>query len=233
MIQGKSVLAIITARGGSKGVPRKNIRLVGGKPLIAYSVEAARAASCVDRVILSTDDVEIAETAARFGCEVPFMRSPELATDEAASVDVVLDALARCPGYDYFVLLQPTSPLRTAADIDACATACLSAKAPVCVSVNEVTKSPFWMYRIDHGQMLSAILPRSSAARRQDLEKIYGLNGAVYFANCTFFAESKNFLGPSTIAYVMPPERSIDLDTLADFKYLEFVIGETPNVSIP
>lgn len=232
MIQGKTVLAIITARGGSKGVPRKNVRLVGGKPLIAYSVEAARAASCVDRVILSTDDAEIAETAARYGCEVPFMRSPELATDEASSVDVVLDTLVHCPGYDYFVLLQPTSPLRTAADIDACATACLSAKASVCVSVNEVSESPFWMYRIDPNQTLSPVLPKNSATRRQDIEKIYGLNGAVYFANSTFFAKNKTFLGPSTIAHIMPPERSVDLDTLADFKYLEFLIGETPNVSI-
>lgn len=233
MIQGKSVLAIITARGGSKGVTRKNVRLVGGKPLIAYSVEAARAASCVDRVILSTDDAEIAETAARYGCEVPFMRSPELATDEAASVDVVLDALVRCPGYDYFVLLQPTSPLRTAADIDACASACLSAEAPVCVSVHEVSESPFWMYRIDHDQTLSPVLPKNAATRRQDLEKIYGLNGAVYFANCTFFAKNKNFLGSSTVAHIMPPERSVDLDTLTDFKYLEFLIGENQNVSIP
>ncbi len=233
MIQCKSVLAVITARGGSKGVPRKNVRLVGGKPLIAYSIEAARAASCVDRVILSTDDAEIAEIAVHYGCEVPFMRSPELATDEAASVDVILDALVRCPGYDYFVLLQPTSPLRTAADIDACATACLAAEAPVCVSVNEVSESPFWMYRVGHGQTLSSVLPSSAETRRQDLEKIYSLNGAVYFANCTLFAESKTFLGPSTIAHIMPPERSVDLDTLADFKYLEFLIGETPNVSIP
>lgn len=232
MIQGKSVLAIITARGGSKGVPRKNVRLIGGKPLIAYSIEAARAASCVDRVILSSDDAEIAETAAHYGCDVPFARSPELATDEAASVDVILDALARCPGYDYFVLLQPTSPLRTAADIDACAMACLAAEAPVCVSVNEVSKSPFWMYRIGHDQTLSPVLARNSATRRQDLEKIYGLNGAVYFANCKLFTESKTFLGPSTIAHIMPPERSVDLDTLSDFKYLEFLIGENQNVSI-
>lgn len=232
MIQGKSVLAIITARGGSKGVPRKNIRMVGGKPLIAYSVEAARSASCVDRVILSTDDAEIAETAVRFGCEVPFMRAPELASDEARSADVVLDALARCPGYDYFVLLQPTSPLRTAADIDACAAASLSADAPVCVSVSEVEESPFWMYRISNDQMLSPILPPTNAARRQDLEKIYSLNGAVYFADTAFFVQNKTFLTPSTIAHIMPPERSVDLDTLADFSFLEFLIGEKTDVSI-
>ncbi len=232
MIQGKSVLAIITARGGSKGVPRKNIRVVGGKPLIAYSIEAARSSSCVDRVILSTDDPEIAEVAARYGCEIPFMRAPVLASDEARSADVVLDALVRCPGFDYFVLLQPTSPLRTAADIDACAATCLAAGAPVCVSVSEVSESPFWMYRIGHGQTLSAILPPTAAARRQDLERIYALNGAVYFADSTFFAKHKTFLVPSTIAYIMPQERAVDLDTLTDFNFLEFLIGEKANVSI-
>lgn len=232
MIQGKSVLAIITARGGSKGVPRKNIQMVGGKPLIAYSIEAARSSSSVDRVILSTDDEEIAETASRFGCEVPFRRLPDLANDEARSVDVVLDALARCPGFDYFVLLQPTSPLRTAADIDACASACLSAEAPVCVSVSEVQESPFWMYRVSSGQHLSPILPPTNVVRRQDLEKIYSLNGAVYFAETAFFVHNKTFLTSSTIAHIMPPERSVDIDTLADLRFLKFLIGEKTDASI-
>lgn len=232
MIQGKSVLAIIPARGGSKGVPRKNIRVVGGKPLIAYSIEAARLSSCVDRVILSTDDAEIAQVAAHYDCEIPFMRAPELAGDEARSADVVLDALARCPGFDYFVLLQPTSPLRSAADIDACATACLSAKAPVCVSVSEAKESPFWMYRISSGQHLTPILPPTNVGRRQDLETIYSLNGAVYFAETSSFIQNKTFLNPSTIAHVMPPERSVDIDTFADFRFLEFLIGDETRVSV-
>ncbi|RTL56014.1 MAG: acylneuraminate cytidylyltransferase family protein [Rhodocyclaceae bacterium] len=226
MIQGKSVLAIITARGGSKGVPRKNIRMVGGKPLIAHTVEAALAAACVDRVILSTDDSEIAEAAARFGCEVPFMRDPALATDTATSADVIIDALARCPGYDYFVLLQPTSPLRTAADIDACAEACLAAGASACVSVREVSESPFWMYRLGADRTLAPILPPVTATRRQDLETIYALNGAVYFADCAWYIAHRTFLNPSTIAHVMPADRSVDLDTEADFAHLELLIGD-------
>lgn len=147
-----------------------------------------------------------------------------------AALDVVLDALVRCPGFDYFVLLQPTSPLRTAADIDACAATCLAAGAPIVIS--EVSESPFWMYRIAHGQTLSAILPPTAAARRQDLERIYALNGAVYFADSAFFAKHKTFLVPSTIAYIMPQERAVDLDTLTDFYFLEFLIGEKANVSI-
>lgn len=226
MIQGKSVLAIIVARGGSKGVPRKNVRIVGGKPLIAHTIEAARSAACVDRVILSTDDAEIAAVAARYGCEIPFLRDPTLATDTASSSEVVVDALERCPGYDYFVLLQPTSPLRTAADVDACAGACLAAGAPACVSVTEVRESPFWMYRLGEGQTLSPILPPVMATRRQDLEKIYTLNGAVYFADSGWYMHHKTFLSPSTIAHVMPAERSVDLDTEADFAYLDLLIGE-------
>jgi CMP-N,N'-diacetyllegionaminic acid synthase len=226
MIRGKSVLAIITARGGSKGVPRKNIRTVGGKPLIAHTIDAARAAACVDRLVLSTDDAEIANAAARLGCEVPFMRAPDLATDTASSNDVILDALARCPGYDYFVLLQPTSPLRTAADIDACAEACVATGAPVCVSVTEVRESPFWMYRLGADRVLAPILPPVAATRRQDLETLYALNGAVYFADCAWYIANKTFLGPSTTAHVMPAERSVDLDTEADFAYLAFLIGD-------
>lgn len=226
MIHGKSVLAIITARGGSKGVPRKNIRLLGGKPLIAYTIEAAQSAKCVDRVILSTDDAEIADVAARHGCEIPFMRAPSLATDTAPSSEVVLDALARCPGCDYFVLLQPTSPLRTAADIDACAELCLTAGAPACVSVAEVRESPFWMYRVSEKRALSPIMPPVTATRRQDLETIYALNGAVYFAASDWYIQNKTFLGPSTVAHVMPAERSVDLDTEADFAYLTSLIGE-------
>lgn len=233
VIEDNSVLAIITARGGSKGVPHKNIRMVGSKPLISYTIEAARSASCVDRVILSTDDPEIAKVALDYGCEVPFLRSPELASDTASSIDVVLDALNRCPGFDYFVLLQPTSPLRTAGDIDECARICIARNSPACVSVTEVNKSPHWMYRMTKEHTLSAILSPISALRRQDLEKFYVLNGAVYFAHCNFFIKNKTFLNPLTTAYIMPPERSIDLDTILDFKYFEFLISEGANASIP
>jgi N-acylneuraminate cytidylyltransferase len=226
VIKGKSVLAIITARGGSKGVPRKNVRTVGGKPLIAHTIDAAKTSAYVDRLVLSTDDAEIASVAARFGCEVPFMRPPTLATDTASSEAVIIDALARCPGYDFFVLLQPTSPLRTAADIDACAEACIATNAPVCVSVTEVRESPFLMYRLKADRTLSPILPPVSATRRQDLEAVYAINGAVYFAHCDWYMEHKTLTGPSTIAHVMPAERSVDLDTEADFAYLAFQIGD-------
>ena len=227
MINGKTILAIIPARGGSKGVPRKNIRQIGGKPLIAYTIFAAKASNYIDRVILSSDDVEISEVALQYGCDVPFLRASILSTDTATSAEVILDALVQCPGYDYFLLLQPTSPLRTAEDIDACIEDCLAHNAAACVTVSEVNESPFWMYRIGRDQVLAPIFPSLELdTRRQDLEPIYSLNGAIYFAKCDWYLEHKSFLGPSTIAHIMPRSRSIDLDTEEDFSLLKKLIGE-------
>src|SRR5262245_25182815 len=125
MIDAKRVLGLITARGGSKGVPRKNVRPLGGKPLLAWTIEAARNAPVIDRLILSSDDAEIIEVARAWGCEVPFVRPPELATDTADSVEVVRHALSTLgEDYDYVVLLQPTSPLRTGEDIENCVRLC-------------------------------------------------------------------------------------------------------------
>ena len=226
MIMGKSVLAIIPARGGSKGVVGKNIRPVMGKPLIAHSISVAKGSEYIDRVILTTDSSEIAEVAARFGCDIPFMRDPSLATDTTSTAQVVVDALMKCPGYDYFVLLQPTSPLRNVSDVDGCILACTTRLAPVCVSVVEAAESPFWMYRMEGDSTLSSILPPTTATRRQDVEKVYSLNGAVYFASTEWFKKHQTFISPSTIAYEMPASRSIDLDTETDFAYLEFMTGE-------
>jgi len=227
VINGKTILAIIPARGGSKGVPRKNIRQIGGKPLIAYTIIAAKASNYVDRVILSSDDVEISEVALRHGCDVPFKRASILSTDTATSAGVIMDALVQCPGYDYLLLLQPTSPLRTSEDIDGCIEACLAHDASACVTVSEVKESPFLMYRLGRDQTMTPILPSVRLdARRQDLESIYSLNGAVYFAKSDWYFEHKSFLGPSTIAYIMPASRSIDLDTEEDFSLLKMLIGE-------
>lgn len=141
------ILAIIPARGGSKGVPRKNIRELAGKPLIAWTIEEAKKSKYIDRLILSTEDDEIIEVAKQYGCEVPFKRPIELAQDDTPGIDPVLHAIEQCPGYDYVVLLQPTSPLRTVDDIDGCIEQLLSSDGTnFCVSVTEPEKSPYWMY---------------------------------------------------------------------------------------
>lgn len=217
--QGNDVLALITARGGSKGLPRKNVLLAGGKPLVAWTVDAAISAECVDRVVLSSDDNEIMAAASAAGCDVPFCRPLHLASDMTTSIDVVLHALNQLPGYEYVVLLQPTSPLRTAADIDAAFELMLERGAPSCVSVCEADQSPYWMYKVTDGNKLQRLLSEvDGVTRRQDLPPIYVLNGAIYIAQIDWLRMNKSFVGEETIAYLMPKERSLDIDTAHDFE---------------
>lgn len=220
MINGQKVLGVITARGGSRGVPGKNIRVVGGKPLIAWTIEAAQASKCLDRLILSSDDDAIIEVAKTYGCEVPFKREARLATDATPSIDVVLDALDRCPGYNWVVLLQPTSPLRTADDIDGALQKCIDLGAPACVSVCETEQSPYWMYT-QKDSRLQPVIDMPLIERRQDLPRVYVLNGVVYAAQPDWLRITRNFLSAETVAHTMPPSRSHDLDSEQDFEVLE------------
>lgn len=216
MIDGKRALAIVPARGGSKAVPRKNLRDVGGRPLIAWTIAAARAARAVDHVIVSSEDPEILDVARAHGADTPFVRDRALAGDDALTIDVTLDALTRCPGFDWVILLQPTSPLRTAADIDAAAALCERRAAPSCVSVAAAAESPYWMYRVDDDDHMAPLIPDAPIARRQDLPPVYHLNGAVYIANAEWLAGTRTFLTGDTVAYVMPSGRSLDIDTEDD-----------------
>ena len=217
MIGGKRVLAIIPARGGSKGVPRKNIRVVAGKSLIAWTVEAARGSRYIDRLIVSTDDPEIAQVAIECSCEVPFMRPPELALDDTPGVAPVHHALQTLPeSYDIVVLLQPTSPLREAVDIDGCLELMMRENAKACVSVVMPDKSPYWMYGLGGGQRLEPLL-ENRFIRRQEIPPVYALNGAVYVADSRWMLTSDSFVCGDTVAYIMPKERSLDIDDEVDF----------------
>ncbi|WP_019123267.1 cytidylyltransferase domain-containing protein [Brevibacillus massiliensis] len=228
MIDGKTVLAIIPARGGSKGVPRKNIREVAGKPLIAWTIEEAKKSRYIDQTILSSEDDEIISVARSWGCEVPFKRPPELAQDDTPGIDPVLHALSQVSKYDYIVLLQPTSPLRKAEDIDGCIHTCLRLSANACVSVTEPDKSPYWMYKVDDRKRMSLLLTGDSfAVRRQQLPKVYALNGAVYVAKSEWIQAKKSFLTDETVAYIMPKERSIDIDTEFDLKVASILLDST------
>lgn len=226
MIDGKRFLGIIPARGGSKGVPGKNIRPVGGKPLIAWTIDAARSSKYLDRVVLSSDDANIASVALAHACEVPFIRDANLATDTAPTMDVVLDTLTRCPGYEWVVLLQPTSPLRSADDIDHAIEQCLKLRAPACVSVSLARESPYWMFNVGQTARITPLLPNVKATRRQDLPSAYSLNGAIYVANVDWLSRERRFVTSETVAYVMPAERSIDIDTETDFLILKFLLGD-------
>jgi len=216
VIDERRVLAIIPARGGSKGVPRKNIRDVAGKPLIAWTITAAKKSRYVDRVVVSTDDLEIAEVAARYGGEVPFLRPAELARDDTPGIAPVLHAVETVtPAYEVIVLLQPTSPLRSAADIDSAIRTMVDGGAKACVSVVEPDKSPYWMYSLDGAGRMKPLLEGEYACR-QEIPAVYALNGAVYVAERRWLLENRGFMGEETLAYVMPKERSVDIDTETD-----------------
>ena len=214
-----TVLALLTARGGSKGLPGKNLKSVAGKPLIAWTIEAAKAADSVTRVVLSTDDEDIAVAARQLDCEVPFLRPAELASDTATSLDVVRHALEMLPAYDYVLLLQPTSPLRSSADIDAAVATLMASKARTCVSLCPVEESPYLMYSIDtQGGIRPLLGAAEKPSRRQDLASAYILNGAIYIAECGHIMQGGGLCEPGSAAYLMPRDRSIDIDTAEDLE---------------
>ncbi|KOP77735.1 acylneuraminate cytidylyltransferase [Lysinibacillus sp. FJAT-14745] len=218
------ILAVIPARGGSKGVPRKNIRELNGKPLIAWTIEEAKKSKYITRTILSSEDDEIIEVAKEYECDVPFVRPIELAQDNTPGIDPILHAIEQCPGYDYVMLLQPTSPLRTVEDIDGCIEFMLHQQAKFCVSVTEPDKSPYWMYNLIDGKMQPIINNEQTATRRQDLPIVYALNGAIYVGQIKFLKEEKSFITKETKAYVMKKENSFDIDTMFDFEICDFLI---------
>lgn len=227
MVGDNTVLAIIPARGGSRGIPRKNIRNLAGKPLIAWTIEEARKSKYIDRLILSSEDEEIISIAREWECEVPFVRPAELSQDTTPGIDPVIHAIGALPeNYDYIVQLQPTSPLRTAEDIDACIEKCINYRAPACISVCKAPHSPYWMYTIDQNDRMKPCLPEQNrAVRRQDLPVVYQLNGAVYVARVEYLLERKTFMGENTIVSIMPEERSIDIDNRLDLLFCEFLIN--------
>ncbi len=222
MIEGNKILAIIPARSGSKGVPGKNLRLVHDKPLVAYSIEEAKKSEYIDKLVISSDDKEIIRVAKEFGAEAPFVRPSEIAQDSSPVVETIEHALANLREYDYFLLLQPTSPLRLVSDIDECIQKTISNNAKACISVTKPDDNPYWMFKIDSDSFIQPIIESNFIeSRRQDLPTVYIPNGALYFAECDWFLEKKCFVSDETIAFIMPEERSIDIDTENDFKIFE------------
>lgn len=226
MLDNKRYLAVIPARAGSKGLPGKNLLPLGGRPMIAWSIEAALASRYLDTVIVSSEDEEILAVGRQWGAQTPFVRPQELAEDGTPGIDVVLHACRAMPGYEYVVLLQPTSPLRAAEDIERAIERCRDSGAPVCVSVTKPEKSPYWMYFLDEaGHMAPVVDAGRLPALRQALPEAYALNGAVYVARIDWLEQAKAFLTAETVAYVMPRERSVDIDTALDFKLAEALIA--------
>ena len=230
MIDGKRVLGLITARGGSKGLPGKNIRPLCGKPLIAWTIEAGERASAIDDLVLSTDSEEIVEVARRHGAEVPFLRPAELASDTASSIDVVMHALdwlrAKGREYDLLVLLEPTSPLREAADIDAALRQMLDAGAVAIAGVCRAdTVHPAFMFRRGRGERLEPFMQKSAESlRRQDVEPLFFLEGSVYASTIPAFRERRGFYHGDTLGYEVPKWKAPEIDDIVDFMFVEAIM---------
>ncbi len=217
------VLGIIPARGGSKGVPRKNIRLLAGKPLLYYTAEAARAATRLTRVILTTDDPEIASVGRDCGLEVPFMRPAALAQDDTSSLAVVQHAIRWAEdddqAYDAVCLLQPTNPLRTAADIDACIALLAESEADSVVSVLPVPDhyNPHWVYFADStGYLHLSTGEREPIPRRQDLPPAFFRTGSVYVTRWAV-ARDHHLYGERVLGCPLDPRRHVNINTEADW----------------
>ena len=222
-----NTFALIPARGGSKGIPRKNVKQIAGKPLIVWTIEAALRSSLLSAVVVSTDDDEIAEIARGAGAQVPFMRPAELAQDQTPGLAPVLHALDQLPHYDSVLLLQPTSPLRATEDIDGCLGLVSQREASSVVSVTEAVTHPYWTYRLDADQTMTRFVDAELIARRQDLPPVFALNGAMYFAEANWLRRSSSMVSAETLAYVMSREHSIDLDTPLDWKFAELLLKES------
>lgn len=223
-------LAIIPARSGSKGLKDKNIKLLNGKPLIAYSIEAADQSGIYSHILVSTDSEMYGEIAIKYGAEVPFYRSEENASDVASSWDVVKEVLRKYMEmgveFDTFTLLQPTSPLRKTEDILNAYQIFKEKNATAVVSVCEMEHSPLWSNTLPEDNSLSGFLKSESNKQRQKLETFYRINGAIYMAKVKEFLKDTNLYRDNCYAYKMSSERSIDIDTELDFKIAETIINQ-------
>lgn len=228
----KKRIGLIPARGGSKGIPHKNIYMINGKPLIAYSIEAgleAKNKGYLDKVVVSTDDEEIAEISLKYGAEVPFMRPEELASDKSKSVDCMIHAVEyfRNNGiiYDDMVLLQPTSPLRTAMDIIEAIKIYEEEQVDSLISCYlEEGISEYNSYHLNGRIAMPLKKEHNLGKRRQDIEKLYVRNGAIFITDVEYMEKTRLVIGDNPAIYVMPQERSVNIDTLFDMKQFEWIV---------
>lgn len=226
------IVGLVTARGGSKSIPRKNVKPLAGKPLIAWTIEAALQSCGLNRVIVSTDDNEIAQVAQEWGAEAPFMRPSELAQDDSPHIAAVEHAIRWLATHDnahpdYIMTLQPTSPLRTAGDIDAAIQIAETHTAIAVVSVCEMSRHPYLSKRIlPDGTLADFVSSDIAYMRRQALPPAYVLNGAIYLNCCESLLHNQTFLPQGTYAYIMPLERSLDIDTPWDLYLADLILKD-------
>jgi CMP-N-acetylneuraminic acid synthetase len=225
------VLFVVAARGGSKGVPRKNIKVVGSLPLLAYKVIAAQKTNVDKRIILSTDDEEIAEIGRKYGAEIPYMRPGILATDSASSIDVVENVMTWVKendkeAYDYVCLLEPSSPFASYIDLNNALNLIERKGADTLLSVKEVEVSKVFIHSLDSNGKLSKFyhaIKGLSGVRRQDQEKEYTMNGCMYIARWDYFEKNRNFHSENSLPYIMPEEASIEIDSMFNYEMACFL----------
>ena len=237
MIDGKRVLAIIPARKGSKGLPLKNIRLLAGKPLLAWPIAAARASAYVDRVIISTDDQAFADIAVEHGADAPFLRPAELASDTAPSIGFILHAIDALAGsgdrYDLIVLLEPTSPLTEGSDVDAALERLAASDADAIVGVSALeTSHPAYAVRMRSDGVIDPLQPGGFAAmpRRQDLEPVFGLDGSLYISTIDALRREQGFCHGRTLGYVTARHKAHEVDDLVDFLCIEAIAANLDTI---
>lgn len=224
----EKVLGIITARSGSKGIKDKNIKEMNGKPLIAYTIEVANKSRIFNKVLVSTDSEKYADISRKYGAEVPFLRSEELSSDTATTNDVIMEVLEKLEKmgekYDSFIVLQPTSPLRTVEDLKGAYELYQNNKANSVVSVCEMEHSPLWSNTLPKDNCMDNFLKEGNNKIRQKLDKYYRINGAIYMCNVEYFKKYKNFYKEKSYAYIMSREHSIDIDEEIDFQIAEYLL---------
>lgn len=233
MYKNNEILALIPARGGSKGIKNKNIRELLGKPLVAYTIESALRSKYIDRVIVTTDDQIVAKISKDYGAEVPFIRPEELARDDTPGIEPILHGikwLEENENYrsNYVMCLQPTSPLRDSEDIDRAIEILMDRQAISLISVCEADQHPYWMKKIEDGLLKSYmdVDLETKYFRRQELPKVYTLNGAIYISKTESLLKNRSFYSENTIPYIMTKEKSVDIDDIIDFKLVELILKE-------
>lgn len=225
------IIGTICARGGSKGLPKKNIMHLAGKPLIAYTIEVALKWKKMDKLIISTDDNEIAKISTEYGAEVPFMRPAELATDTADKLPVIQHAVKFCEkkyntGYDVVVDLDPTAPLRKISDLDNALNKFLNSDADVLYSVCRARKSPYFnMVELDENGYAHLSKPlKNKIVRRQDSPEVYDMNASIYIFNRDFLFTADSIHSGKAVVYVMDDISAFDIDREIDFQFIEFLL---------
>lgn len=222
-----NICSIITARGGSKGVPKKNIKLLNKKPVIAYSIEESLKSNDIKETYVTTEDKEIANISREYGAKI-IDRPQELARDNSTSVDVVLHSLEYLENIgelpDFFVLLQPTSPLRTKEDIGNAIKLFIENECDALISVSQLDHSSMMSFEIKNNFLTPNCDEKFLNKRRQELPNFYCPNGAIYITTPDSLRKNNTFIPKNTIPYIMPKERSVDLDTEFDFKLIEFIL---------